>query len=62
MTKILSQSFVLCMAVAIVSISFLGLEAKAQESVSTNSFFLKRVIAGCLRADQNDFACCTVSF
>jgi hypothetical protein len=50
MTKILSQSFILCMAVAIVSISFLGLEAKAEESVSTNSFFFEesdcRVLEG----------------
>ena len=50
MTKTLSQSFILCMVVAIVSICFMGLEAKAQESVRTNSFFFEesdcRVLEG----------------
>ena len=39
MTKILSQSFILFMAVAIGSILFSGMEAKANDLASTNVFF-----------------------
>lgn len=50
MTKTLSQRLILVLAVAIVSVFFLGLEAKAQESVRTNSFFFEesdcRVLEG----------------
>lgn len=39
MTKTFGQSFILFLAVAIVSVMFMGMEAKADESVRTNFFF-----------------------